>query len=87
MHPRPTNDDAGLTFAACVLTYAPCIYLDLALVVPPFKQLAQVFHLHTWWLSPVTNCASGAFHSATSIDSPFAHMVTLPSTTCAGGAF
>ena len=38
-------------------------------------------------LSPSATCAFGTCHSATSADSPVAHMVVSPSATCAGGAF
>ena len=37
-------------------------------------------------MSPVATCACGAF-SATSTDSPLAHVVASPSATCTGGAF
>ena len=56
--------------------------LGLVLVVLPFFQLVQTFHLHRWQLALVV-----LFHSATSTDSPLAHMVVSPSATCAGGAF
>ena len=38
--------------------------MHLALVVFPFFQLVQTFHLLRWWLSPVAPCASGTFSSS-----------------------
>ena len=43
LHPVPTSNDVGPDL--CNLCFV--------LVVFPFFQLVQPFHLHGWWLSPV----------------------------------
>ena len=78
------------TFAPCILTFATYI-------------LTWTLYLYLWcfpsfnWCKHST-CTGGGyhqlqlalvvhFHSATSTDSPLAHVVASPSATCAGGAF
>ena len=71
---------------SCILYRLPCIlpFASCACDVPtganiPLAQVVFVTscNLH-WWCF---------FHSATSTDSPLAHMVVSPSATCTGGAF
>ena len=61
--------------------------LQLALVVLFIQPLAQIVHLHMLWYHPLQLALVVLFYSATSTDSPLAHVVVSPSATCAGGAF
>ena len=54
----------ALTFAPCILTFAPCA------CGVSFFGLVQTFHLHRWWLSPVVTCDGGAFYADTRADNP-----------------
>ena len=79
LYPVPTSVDVGPDLRTLHPGLTPC-----ACDVPTGAKipLAQVVfvtscNLH-WWCF---------FHSATSTDSPLAHMVVSPSATCTGGAF
>ena len=76
------------TFTPCVLTFAPYIHL--------WTLCLWCFPSFNW--CKYSTCTGGGchqlqlalvvlFHSATSADSPLAHVVASPSATCAGGAF
>ena len=79
----PTFAPCVLTFAPYILTFGPCACGVSLLSTGANIPLAQVV--------VVTSCNLHAlvvlFHSATSADSPLAHVVVSPSATCAGGAF
>ena len=63
LHPVPTSADAGpdlCTLCPDLCTLHPDLW-TCVLVVFPFFQLVQAFHLLRWWLSPAGTCAGGAF--------------------------
>ena len=83
LHPIPTSADGGPN--RCTI-YTSCS-LDLGLVVFPFFQLVQTFHLHRWWLSPVATCCFFIQPLAHRSSTCTRGMVESASATCAGGAF
>ena len=70
------------TFAPCVLTFAPYIltFRLCAWGVSLLSTGANIPGCHQLQLALVV-----LFHSATSADSPLAHVVVSPCTTCTGG--
>ena len=89
LHPVPTSADAGPDLC----TLCP----DLCTLHPDLWTLCLwCFPSFNWF--KYSTCTGGGchqlqlalvvlFHSATSADSPLAHVVVSPSATCAGGAF
>ena len=87
----------ALTFAPCVLTFAPCVltFAPYILTFAPcacgVSLLSNGANIPLAQVVVVTSCNLcqyvGLFHSATSTDSPLAHVVVSPSATCAGGSF
>ena len=89
LHPVPTSADAGPDLC----TLCP----DLCTLHPDLWTLCLwCFPSFNW--CKYSTCTGGGchqlqlalvvlFHSATSADSPLAHVVASPSATCAGGAF
>ena len=89
LHPVPTSADAGPDLC----TLCP----DLCTLHPDLWTLSLwCFPSFNW--CRYSTCTGGGchqlqlalvvlFHSATSADSPLAHVVVSPSATCAGGAF
>ena len=89
LHPVPTSADAGPDLC----TLCP----DLCTLHPDLWTLSLwCFPSFNW--CKYSTCTGGGchqlqlalvvlFHSATSADSPLAHVVVSPSATCAGGAF
>ena len=89
LHPVPTSADAGPDLC----TLCP----DLCTLHPDLWTLCLwCFPSFNW--CKYSTCTGGGchqlqlalvvlFHSATSADSPLAHVVVSPSATCAGGAF
>ena len=89
LHPVPTSADAGrdlCTLCPDLCTLHPDLWILCLWCFPSFN-----------WCKHSTCTGGGChqlqlvlvvlFHSATSADSPLAHVVASPSATCAGGAF